>query len=300
MPDRNPGFELPRPPRRFFEGRTEMASRLNEAMQRGLHAKLSTKPSAVILSDIEGCLNFDPRTYDHDLLAGLREINEGANWSNALPFITLCTGRQAPFVDAFSAFLSVRLPIIFEGGCGLFFPTEPPGDRHRWHPLIANADTGHYQQLEALVMRTASDTGAKMSLGKGRLLTFHPRAGESVDELVDAFTTALRKENIAAEITRSANAVDISVAGITKGTAVSWLLDTIAERGGPKLSVAQVIGIGDAPNDLSFLDVVGMSAAPANADERVAVAVDIRSEYTDAKAVAEIVIAAIDRNLATA
>jgi len=272
---------------------------LDDAIARGTTAVVAKKATAVVLSDIEGCLNFDPRTYDHAVLSKLRQVNEQATWTNALPFITLCTGRQAPFVDAFSAFLSVRLPVIFEGGCGLFFPTEPPGDRHRWHPLISDANAEHYKRLEVVVGRVATDAKAKASLGKGRLLTYHPASSDSVDDLVTKFTRALAEEKIDAVVTRSANAVDISVAGITKGTAVSWLLDTIHERGGPAITVDQVVGLGDAPNDIAFLEVVGTAVAPANAEPSIATKVDRQSSYTDAKAVAETVITAISENLAT-
>lgn len=293
-------FTFPMPPPDFFDGREELSSRLAHAVRRGQEMTVDTKAVAFILSDIEGCLNYDPLTYDHEFIAYLRDINKSASWSNALPFITLCTGRQAPFVDAFSAFLAVRLPVIFEGGCGLFFPTRPPGDRHIWHPLISDAHSGSYKKLEEVVINTASETGARASLGKGRLLTFHPHASGDVDGLLEAFRRALSDQGVDAEITRSANAVDISLAGITKGTAVDWLLDTIAERGGPQLTVDHVVGIGDAPNDLSFLRVAGMSVAPANADPAIIQAVDVRAQYTDAKAVAETVILAINRNIEAA
>jgi hydroxymethylpyrimidine pyrophosphatase-like HAD family hydrolase len=291
-------FDLPKPPSEFFIGRDKLISQLDDAIVRGASAPVAKQATAIVLSDIEGCLNLDPRTYDHAVLSKLREVNEQATWTNALPFITLCTGRQAPFVDAFSAFLSVRLPVIFEGGCGLFFPTEPPGARHQWHPLISDANAERYRQLEVVVSRVATDAEAKASLGKGRLLTYHPSSSDSVDDLVTKFTRALAEEHIDAVVTRSANAVDISVAGITKGTAVSWLLDTIHERGGPALTADQVVGLGDAPNDVAFLEVVGTSVAPANAEPGIATKVDRQSIYTDAKAVAETVIAAISDNLA--
>lgn len=286
------------PPAIFSEGREEMRARLEEAVREGANATSEGKRFAFLLTDIEGCLNFDPRTYDHGVLDGLRRVNEAASWDNALPFITLCTGRQAPFVDAFSAFLSVRLPVIFEGGCGLFFPLAPPGDRHAWHPRFGDAAGEEHRRLEAAVVELAESVGARASLGKGRLLTYHPGSGQDVDTLLEAFSGALSAQGIEAEVTRSANAVDISPHGITKGTAVRWLLDVIRDQGGPVLSTDQVIGIGDAPNDLAFLEVVGKSVAPANAEDDLKAEVDVVSRYSDAKAVAEAVVAAVEQNVA--
>lgn len=291
---------MPEPPTLFFQGREEVLKRLNEALRRASGVVCKEKPQAVILSDIEGCLNFDPRTYDHELLAALRRMNEAARWSNALPFLTLCTGRQAPFVDAFSAFLSVRLPIIFEGGCGLFFPTQPPGDRHIWHPRLSSSADGEYRRLEAAVTELAQTEKARASLGKGRLLTFHPAPDHDLEDLTSRFSVGLEKRGIDAEVTRSANAVDISLKGISKGTAVKWLLDTIRDRDGASLSVEQIVGVGDAANDLPFLRVVGKSVAPANAEPKLKEAVTSCSRYSDAKAVAEVATQSIEDNLATA
>ncbi len=291
---------MPEPPPLFREGRGEVLKRLNEAVGRGSDVTCRHKPHALVLSDIEGCLNFDPRTYDHEVLDALRRMNEAANWSNALPFLTLCTGRQAPFVDAFSAFLSVRLPIIFEGGCGLFFPTQPPGDRHIWHPRLSSERDSEYRQLEAVVIEIAEADEVRPSLGKGRLLTFHPAPGRNIDELLRRFYEGLAEKEIEAEVTRSANAVDISLAGISKGAAVKWLLDTIHDRGGPSFVSGQVVGVGDAVNDLSFLRVVGKSVVPANAELTLKETVDDCSPYSDAKAVADVAVQSIEENLAAA
>lgn len=293
-------FDIPEPPAAFQHGRSELVAELKSWVDKGSNRPTARDhPFKLILSDVEGCLNLDPLTYDHEVLAELRRVNECATETNALPYITMCTGRQSPFVDAFSAFLSVRLPVIFEGGCGLFFPSEQPGSqRHQWHPAIAEAErSGTYQRLERVVEQIADGYGASQSLGKGRLLTFHAPEGHSIDEMLDGFRQAIDSNQLNAEITRSANAIDISVEGVNKGTAVDWLLDTVEDRGGPRWSREQVIGIGDAPNDVAFLAVVGRSVAPLNAHDSVREFVSSASEFTDAKAVAETVVNAIRWNL---
>jgi hypothetical protein len=88
----------PIPPPEFLRGRTEMQQRLREIATAGAQTTVREKPMSLVLCDVEGCLTFDPLTYDHVLLDELRRVNEAATWSNALPFLTLCTGRQAHFV----------------------------------------------------------------------------------------------------------------------------------------------------------------------------------------------------------
>jgi hydroxymethylpyrimidine pyrophosphatase-like HAD family hydrolase len=290
--------ELSSPPDSYHFGRDSVIESIDKIFYQGRSANLDSKIVSIVLSDVEGCLNFDPRTYDHAVLSKLREVNEAATWLNALPFITICTGRQAPFVDAFSAFLSVRLPIIFEGGCGLFFPTNAPGVRHAWHPRIIEAEqSGEYEQLQHVVLDTAKRIMARPSLGKERLLTFHTPPEMNIDEMLNRFHEDLTRADMKAEVTRSANAVDISVSGVTKGSAVMWLLNTITLLGGPTITCEGVVGIGDAPNDMAFLSVVGTSVSPANADPQVKKITTRESQYCDSKAVAEAVSAIINQNI---
>jgi hydroxymethylpyrimidine pyrophosphatase-like HAD family hydrolase len=275
-----------------------MQQRLREIATAGARTTVREKPMSLVLCDVEGCLTFDPLTYDHLLLEELRRVNEAATWSNALPFLTLCTGRQAHFVEAFCGFLSVRIPAIFEGGCGLFLPLNRPGTRHRWHPLIADATDQQYVDFRETVLDAAGKLDLAPSLGKGRLMTFRVPPGRSVTDLASELTSAL--STTSAAVTHSADAIDVAPGGIRKADAIPWMLEEIEAAGGPRLTAGQLVGIGDAPNDVSFLEIVGRSVAPANADESVRAVVDSPSSYTDAKAVAEAVIVAVETNASAA
>jgi hydroxymethylpyrimidine pyrophosphatase-like HAD family hydrolase len=62
--------------------------------------------------------------------------------------------------------------------------------------------------------------------------------------------------------------LEVTACGVDKGAAVA----TLAARLG--LSPAEVLAIGDGPNDLSMLTFAGVSAAPANARPEVLAAAD--------------------------
>lgn len=289
---------LPRPPAEFSRGRDQLLQALDEILNRAVSASPAVaEPRSVVLCDVEGCLSYDSRTYDHATFDKIRQVNQAATPENAVPHLTVCTGRQAAFVEAICAVLDVGFPAIFEGGCGIFFPLENQVDRQAWHPLIVSAErTDGVDALGKVLARVAAETKVLPEC-KDRLATFVPLDGADPESIRRHFSEALAAEDVAAEVTRSATSIDISVAGVTKGSAVRWLLDTVRERYGWHLSLANLVGVGDSPNDLSFLDVVGYSIAPANAEIEVRNRVDLASPYTDARAVAHALVEVMRFNL---
>lgn len=256
-------------------------------------------PRKVVLCDVEGCLTYDARTYDHDVFAMVRQLNRAATPTNAVPYLTVCTGRPSAFVEAFCAMLEICFPAICEGGCGLYLPLEDRDhDRQLWHPMLVDGKSpGAIQTLTAATLSLAREAGLQTQL-KQYLLSFTPGDETSVEDLRRYFADGLAARDLAAEVTRSATSVDISPLGVTKGSAVRWLLDVVERRYGWALASANLVGVGDSLNDLSFLEVVGHSVAPANADAPLPDAVDSPSPYTDARAVAHTLLEALRYNTA--
>src|SRR5262249_21223754 len=78
----------------------------------------------LILTDVDGVITRgEGAPADLDILARLQQRHAAARHCPRLPAITLCTGRQAPYVELMAQTLGVFLPCIFEHGAGLFFPT---------------------------------------------------------------------------------------------------------------------------------------------------------------------------------
>jgi hydroxymethylpyrimidine pyrophosphatase-like HAD family hydrolase len=80
----------------------------------------------------------------------------------------------------------------------------------------------------------------------------------------------------------SVSCVDVTPAGIDKGSGVRWL----AEETGIMLS--QMGGIGDSTSDLAFMGLVGRAAAPANATAEVKAAVHYVSASENGDGVVDI------------
>jgi len=207
-------------------------------------------------------------------------LNRRARHGAAAPAVTLCTGRQEPYVEVLMQAIGAYLPGIYENGCGLYFP-----DRYRFveHPSIGAPVREALAAARATLYRQVVAPGlGHFQPGKEVSLTLYPLPGTSVDSLHQAAADALSRHAALFTIQASVSCVDVTPAGIDKGTGVRWLS---AETGIP---LAHMGGIGDSTSDLKFLRLVGRSAAPANAATEVQAGVDYVSPYEDGDGVVDI------------
>lgn len=254
------------------------------------------KKITLVVSDIEGCLNLDERTYDFEALEWIRLENELANHNNALPFVTVCSGRQHAFVEAFVRFLSGRVPALFEGGCGLFFPERQLFSEYEWHPAITdNVIRSTFLKVKETIAQLCDDTCARRVIGKEVLLSLHPAPPMSTSELRYLVDDRLRKKGLDASVTNSSSAVDIAPKGIDKGTGLQWLISRLDQAG--QFDLTKTVGIGDSNGDLPFMILTAYSAAPANAASEVKAISQYCSPAHDGRGVADILRHCISVNL---
>ena len=243
------------------------------------------KKIKLVVSDIEGCLNLNEHTYDLEALSWIRVVNQLARVDNPLPFITVCSGRQHAFVEAITQLISGTFPAVFENGCGLYFSTRSLYEEYAWHPSLNQPEIkSQFAQVREKIQEKviASDLARRVP-GKEVMLSLHPVPPVGVEEVYNIVLETLAKSQLVASVTRSASAVDITPTGIDKAAGVRWLVETLP------VGLANVAGIGDSIGDVSFLRIVGLSAAPANASEQVKSFVDYCSSRADGQGVADII-----------
>ena len=273
-------------------------SRAELAALASLPLERENKKIKLVISDIEGCLNLNEHTYDLEALQWIRTANQLASENNPIPFITACSGRQHAFVEAMTQILAGRLPAIFENGCGLYFPDRSLYEEYDWHPLLKEPHVlSQFSEVKQKILEEIVVEGkqARQVPGKEMMLTLHPVPPTEVKDVYSLVTDTLRESQVAASINVSASAVDITPRGIDKAAGVRWLLDTL--EGNVPLRLANVAGIGDSSGDLSFLRIIGFSAAPANANEAVKNAVDYCSPFPDGQGVSDIIRHCIATNM---
>lgn len=231
--------------------------------------------------DIDGCLTPGvAKDWNWEALQAILDLNRRARHGEQGMAVTLCTGRQQPYVEAMMQAIGARVPGIYENGCGLYFP-ETYGVTH--HPLITT------QKRQALAEARASLHRAVVAPGLGFFqpgrefsLSVFPSPPIDVGELRWIITKALHASITPLTIQNSAACVDITPEGIDKGLGLRWLAQAM------DIPLERIGGIGDSASDLRFLHLVGKSAAPANAMAEVKARVDYVSPYEDGDGVVDI------------
>jgi hydroxymethylpyrimidine pyrophosphatase-like HAD family hydrolase len=212
----------------------------------------------LVLADVDGCLTAgEGRPIDLDVLAAIAATNAASRVDDAVPAVTLCTGRPAPYVEVLVQEIAAYRPSLFENGAGL---VEMEPYRFRTHPRIDRSVVRGFRAAMDALDESLVDTGqATWQPGKSFTATLYPTDGD-----VHALWLAARGQlDEAFYVDEGVECINLMPAGIDKGAGVAWL----AEETG--LGLHEIAGVGDADSDLVFLDRVGFAAAPANATEGV-------------------------------
>ena len=238
-------------------------------------------PVRLAVVDVDGCLTpGEAGDWNWQALQSIQDLNRRARRGEAVPAITLCTGRQEPYVEVLMQAIAAYLPGIYENGCGLYFP-----DRYRFveHPSITAGTRQALVQAKTSIYREVVLPGlGYFQPGKEASLTLYPLPGIRVSRLLQAVADAFADQGTLFAVQASVSCVDVIPAGIDKGTGVHWLSE---ETGIP---LTQMGGIGDSTSDLKFLRLVGHSAAPANATDEVKAAVGYTSALDDGDGVVDV------------
>ncbi len=235
----------------------------------------------LVVIDVDGCLTpGEGRPWNFEALKYIAQLNRRARKDAAQLAVTLCTGRQEPYVEVLMQAIDAHLPGIYENGGGLYFPREY---RFVENPLITAAMREALGDIKTTLRREIVKTGlGYFQPGKEVSLTLYPLDQVSVHELYLATVRALDAFDAEYIVQASVSCVDVTPKGVDKGGGVRWLS---RETGIP---LDQMGGVGDSASDLTFLRIVGRSAAPANAADEVKAAVDYVSPYEDGDGVVDI------------
>lgn len=243
----------------------------------------ATNAVRLAVVDVDGCLTpGEAGDWNWEALQAIHDLNRRARQGEAVPAVTLCTGRQEPYVEVLMQAIGAYRPGVYENGCGLYFP-----DSYRFaeHPSITAPVREVLTAAKATLYRQVVTPGiGYFQPGKEASLTLYPLPGMSVGRLCQIVGEVLssKDHNAVFSIQTSVSSVDVTPAGIDKGAGVRWLSE---ETGIP---LAHMGGVGDSTSDLKFLRLVGQSAAPANAAAEVKTVVDYVSPHENGDGVVDI------------
>ncbi len=249
----------------------------------------------ILVCDIDGTLVDDTLTVDD------RDVEAVARAQAAGTLVGVATGRMYQSALPFAERLDVALPLICYQGAMIRDrprrgdPADPvtgrPLGRLRWEQgvdrelardvlglatrrgwtcnvyqddaLLVAADTAavrYYTRIAQVPITVVPDLAARVERGSTKLVVVEP------DPLVFARVMAAVTELVGSrgEVTRSyPGFCEVTAPGVNKGAALEW----VAEAAG--VAMADVVAVGDAPNDLAMLRVAGTAVAVRTASPEV-------------------------------
>jgi len=242
---------------------------------------LPTAPIRLFVFDIDGCLSggsfthFLPRALDT-----LRTLNARAAADPATPAVTVCTGRPQPYVECFLQTIGGTMPALCEGGTVLF---DPHTHGVYTHPAFGRREAQVLEHLRRDIQRELVGESIMLEPGKVTHLTLIVTPPHSPAEVLPAARAIAARFGDEFLVDTTRICVHFLFRHLHKGTGVTWL----SERTG--IAAAQMAGMGDARPDTSFLELVGIAGAPANAHDDVKTIAHFVSSKPEAEGAIEFV-----------
>lgn len=235
----------------------------------------------LIVLDVDGVLSKgEAQPFDLTLLARLGDLNRRARSDEAVPAVTLNTGRPSAYVEAVMQAIAGWQPALYESGAGLYFPQEY---RFQTTPRLT---AGQKASLRAVVERVdeamVQSGRAYWQPGKSVCYTLFARPPLTIDNFSEEVKVIAAEVSDQFIVTPAVLALNIHPVGIDKGTGLQWLAQVTG------IDPAEMAGVGDSAGDVDFLRLAGQSAAPVNATTEVKAVVDYVSTQPDAAGLGDI------------
>ena len=177
--------------------------------------------------------------------------------------LILVTGRELPDLRNSFAHLSLFDAVVVENGALLYLPST---DEER--PIGASPPA-------ALVDALKSKNVAPLSIGRGIIATWTPNESTVLQ--------AIRELGLDWQVIFNKGAVMCLGPGVNKASGLNAALEVL------DLSPFNVVAIGDAENDLSFMSACGCAVAVANALDTVKAKADIVTKGARGAGVCELI-----------
>jgi hydroxymethylpyrimidine pyrophosphatase-like HAD family hydrolase len=235
----------------------------------------------LIVLDIDGVLSSgEAQPFDLTLLARLAHLNRRARRGEALPAVTLNTGRPSAYVEAVMQIIDGWQPALYESGAGLYFPQTYQ------FQLTPALTPEHLARLRIVIERldqSVVQTGrAYWQPGKMVCYTLFAYPPLTITDLIPEVEAIVAGVSADFVVTPASLALNIHPAGIDKGSGLRWLAQVTG------LDPTEMGGVGDSAGDIDFLRLIGYPAAPVNATLEVKAVVDYIAAQPDAAGLNEI------------
>lgn len=238
----------------------------------------------LIISDIDGCISpEESRAWDFDQFEEICRLSHAASaGTSKLPPMTLCTGRPQPYVEALMKIMDIRYPVICENGAVMY---DLESNRAYFAPGVTSQKIAQLRALRSYIDEqiVPKYPGLIMQFGKEAQMAVYSQTPEVFGEVRELIADFARRQGGPELVLAPTHYyLNISLAGVDKGSGIRHLLDTV------KFDKSELAGIGDTVVDLAIRERVAFFACPQNATAEVKAAADYVSPYPAMKGVVDI------------
>jgi hypothetical protein len=218
----------------------------------------------VLATDYDGTLASQGKVSDNIIEVLKRVCTSGRK-------LIMVTGRHLPDLTTVFSKLDLFDRIVAENGALLYRPET------REEKLLC-------EPLDPRFIKTLEEKGVPVSVGRGIVATWEPHQ--------DVVLNTIRELGLELHVIFNKGAVMVLPSGVNKASGLEAALKDMG------LSAHNVVGFGDAENDLAFLAKCECAVAVANALETVKKRADIVTEATHGEGVVEVIEQLLENDLA--
>ncbi len=237
-----------------------------------------------IISDIDGCLS--PETseaWNWEHFKQLAEFFHTRRKQGAYPVpLILCTGRPQPYVEVWAKIFDLHAPLVCENGAVIYTLED---NTSRFGPGVTPEKIQGLRNLRLYIEKELLPKQPEVvyQFGKEAQLSLFSKKPELFSKMVDAIHQFVKQQGGPELLIQPSHYyLNISLAGVNKGEAIKWILNTLGSHRN------EAVGIGDTLGDLAIREQVHYFACPANAHKEIKEYADYVSPYPDILGVLDI------------
>lgn len=236
----------------------------------------------IVFCDVDGCLTPESSgPFAAEAVLRLIDTFRGGG-RPSLPPVVLCTGRPQPYVEALMKLLDLTLPAICENGAVIY---HLDGNDARHGPGVTAEKLRGLRRVRAHIEDNLlpAHPGSKLQYGKEAQISVYSEDHDALLSMADAVAGFVEREaGPALDINTSHFYLNISLEGVSKGSAMGHILDLLG------LSPADAAAIGDTEGDLAMRGMAAFLACPANARPALRRVADYVSPHPETEGVLDI------------
>jgi len=229
----------------------------------------------LFITDLDGCLTKPFHTPDRDHLSEIRKLNAQSREDDAVPPISICSGRPLPYVEAVAQWLDIRVPVVFENA-GLYelstynIEVAPVFDERAKEEV---ADLKSWLRSEIIPRYPGMELEFFKLMDAGLIHVDKAVIDDAFPRIVDHISDAFERF----EAHKTDISINIILKENNKRDGIKMLCKSL------DIEPSEVAYIGDSSGDIPGLQLVGHAFAPKNAISPVKeVAEEVDFEITEA------------------